>query len=102
MDTKKSAVVRLDDLKNEVLAAVKDMQLSDPALFAQDPEIVFLKDPGIVGFLVPLDQVQGKPFGKVAGLAEKVGASLGGPGGLVIHDRNIIVGFMPPLRQFDI
>jgi hypothetical protein len=97
----KVGVVRLDKLKDEVTAAVTEARKTNPSLFESEPEIVFLKDPGIIGFIVPAEKFQEHKLSDVADLAHGIGGSLGGRGGLVIHDRNIIVGFLPSTGQFE-
>lgn len=92
----KLGIVRLDQIEREVRAAVEEALREDPDLFDAKPDLVFVRDPLIVGFISPDKRLIDKRLGQVAGVASRVGRALGGPGGLILNDGDLIVGFLPP------
>lgn len=90
----KPGVVHLNSLIDEVRDAVREA--GGGLLVPDDPEIVMLPDPGIVGFVMSDQSLRDKNVGQLTDVATRIGRSVGGTGGLVVHDGNIIVGFIPP------
>lgn len=90
-------VVRLSKLVEEVRNAVQDVPL-----VKGEPEIVMLKDPGIIGFVMTNEALGDLKVGELTRVASKIGRAAGGPGGLIVHDGHIIVGFMPPMTKPEI
>lgn len=95
----RAPVVRLNRLIDEVRKAVQEVGEDGP-LLSNDPEIVLIKDPGIIGFVMSGAEIRGRNVGELTEVAARIGRVAGGPGGIVVHDDNIIVGFMPPAGTF--
>lgn len=69
-------------------------------LLTADPKLVMLKDPAIIGFVMPNDKLAGTKVGNLTNVATQIGNFAGGVGGLVVHEGKIIVGFIPPRGAF--
>lgn len=89
-------IVQLDKLMEEVRMAVGEGREGGALLGTNAPKFVVMKDPGIVGFIVSIDELRGKDIAEVTAVADRIGAAMGGPGGIVLNGGNIVVGFLPP------
>lgn len=89
----KANVIHLNRLVDEVRRAVKDVPL-----VGGEPEIVLLRDPGIIGFVLSQERLGKTNVGELTDVASRIGKGSGGIGGLIVHDGNVIVGFLPPVQ----
>ncbi|BCH67838.1 MULTISPECIES: hypothetical protein [Rhizobium/Agrobacterium group] len=99
-DMKRAKSISIAELAVNVKAAISEVHKENPALFEIEPEISFIPNPGIIGFVIRESEVKGRVLGDVANIAKLVGKKLKPVSGvktmdLLIRDGNVIVGFFP-------
>jgi hypothetical protein len=85
--------IDLSALTTEIASAASHLAQDDKV----KPEITFLHNPGIIGFVAPSKQLADLELSKVSAVAEGVKAKAGplaGPASVVIHDGHVIIGFL--------
>lgn len=101
---KKAASLPLASLSEHIKLAVGALQPAHRELLGHNPEIVFLPQPGIVGYVVP-DSTHTLSVADADTLAVAMKNQLGPlasaeKASLLVHDGRIIVGFMPSANVY--
>lgn len=92
--------IDLASFSKNVEQAVSELRAEKPDLFGPMPEIGFLPQPGIIGFIINDSKFRNRNFGEVTDIANLVGKKLAPVTGMetanvLLHKGNIIVGFFP-------